>query len=257
MKHGPQPNRRPVVIVVCSVIRLSRRVRATCGPYVRSVASVVVRVVASDGERCSTLTAHVVLAAASSMVFSAGAAWAGLGGSELCKLASAMVVGALAVSAASLLLRRQLGAGAKELRPLLASTAQLVLPAHGGVAAAGVLRLAFDPPRSLAGVSAELTRAAFALPAQQGRAAVVRLVLRNVPALSVALEAHEAYRDMQHSARFVRHFALTAAALCPERPAAPYTERTAHGPELVEACPLPIELHPALPAAAELPALCA
>ncbi len=206
------------------------------------MAQVVVRVVASDGDSCSTLTAHVVIAAASSAVFSAGAAWVGVGGSELCKLASAMVVGALAVSAASLVLRRQLGAGPSELRSLLAATAQLALPAHAGVPAARVLRLAFDPPRTVAALSSELTRTALSLPVQQGQAVVLRLVLRSVPALGVALEAHAAYRDMHESARFVRHFALTAAALCTE-PAETYA--------------LPIELHPALPAAAELPALCA
>lgn len=230
MKRGPRPKRRPVIILVCSVIRLGRRVRATCAPLVNSVTDVVVRVVTSDGVRCSALTAHIVIAAGSSVAFGAGAAWVGVGGSELCKLAGALVVGALAVSAASLLIRRRLGAGSGELRPLLTSTARLVLPAHAGIPAARVLRLAFDPPRTLAAVSAEVTRAALALPARQGQAALLRLLLCSVPALALALDAHATYNDMQESARFVRHFALTAAALCPP-PA--------------EALALPIELHPA------------
>jgi hypothetical protein len=47
---------------------------------------------------------------------------------------------------------------------------------------------------------------------------------------------------MQRSVRFVRHFALTAAALCPD-PAQAYA--------------LPFVRHAALPAANELPSLCA
>jgi hypothetical protein len=239
MKRGPRPKRRPVIIVACSVIRLGRRVRATCGPIVSKLTRVVVRVVASDADG-STLTAHVVIAAVSSAAFSVGAGWAGFGGSELCQLVGAMVVGALAVSAASLLIRRRLGAG--ELRPLLASTTQLVWPAHAGLPAARVLQLAFDPPRTLAALSAGVTRAALALPVQHGQAALLRLVSSSMPVLALALDAHTTYRDMQQGARFVRHFALTAAALCPE-------------PD--EAYALPLDLYSLLPAAAELPAQCA
>jgi hypothetical protein len=206
------------------------------------VARVIVRVISSDGDSRSPLTAHIVIVAGSSALFGAGAAWMGVGGSELCKLAGALVVGALAVSAASLLVKRQLGADSREWRPLLAATVRLVLPAHAGVPAARLLQLVFDPPRTLAALSAGVTRAAIALPLQHGQAAMMRRVMRSVPMLTLALDAHETYRDVQMSVRFVRHFALTAAALCP----AP-----------AEAYALPLVRHAALPAPAELASLCA
>jgi hypothetical protein len=210
---------------VCIVIRVGRRLRASCEPFVRSVARVVVRVVSDDGACTTTLTAHVIVAAATGAAFSIGAAFAGVGSSELCKLAGAMVVGALAVSAASVLIRRQLrgSSAGHALKPLLASAARQVIAQHAHHPAARALRVALEPRRSaaVATLGAAIAVLAPALPLLQfpSSAQLLCLVLRRaqhfVPGMSLALDVHGAYRHSRESARFVREFALTAVALCP------------------------------------------
>jgi len=221
---GANRTRRPVIIAICTVIRAGRRLRASCEPFVRNVARVVVRVVAYDGECTTTLTAHVLVAAATGAAFSIGAAFAGVGSSELCKLAGAVLVGALAVSAASLLIRRQLRAGSDRpaLRPLLATAARQVIAQHAHHPAARVLRVVYGPRRStaIATVGVAIAVLAPALPLQDPTTAqVLRFALkpasRLVPAVGLALEVHGAYRHSRDSAQFVREFALAAASLCP------------------------------------------
>ena len=226
MRHvGSTRARRPVIIALCTVIRVGRRLRANCEPFVRNVARVVVRVVACDGECAATLTAHVIVAAATGAAFSIGAAFAGVGSSELCKIAGAVLVGALAVSAATILIRRQLGDGSARaaLRPLLAGAARHVVREHAQHPAARILRVVYGQHRSSAvatvGVAiAVLAPALPSLPALDD-AQLLRLLLqpakRLLPGMSLALDVHGAYRHSRDSARFVREFALTAASLCP------------------------------------------
>jgi hypothetical protein len=214
-----------VIIAVCAVIRMGRRLRTSCEPFVRSVTRVVVRVVTSDGECTTTLTAHVVVAAATGAAFSIGAAFAGVGSSELCKLAGAVVVGALAISAATVLIRRQLGGTNVNpaLQPLLASAARLIIADHAHHPAARALRVVLEPRRSaaLATVGAAIAVLAPALPclSYPSGAQLLSLALKParhlVPGVSLAMDVHGAYRHSCDSARFVREFALTAAALCP------------------------------------------
>jgi hypothetical protein len=220
-RDGSKRGRRPVVMIVCSLLRVERRVRATCGPYVRCVARVVVRVVVGDGDGSITLAAHIVVAAASSAAFSIVAAWTGLGSAELCKIASALIVGALAAGAASALVRRRSsGADRLVLRALLAATAGQLLADHPRLPAARVLRVVLGPRRSAAQASVGVALAALA-PALDDAAqgTLLRLALRPaarmLPAMGVALYIHGAYRDSRDNARFVREFALRAAALCP------------------------------------------
>lgn len=226
MRHvGSTRTRRPVIIAICTVIRVGRRIRANCDPLVRSVARVVVHVVADHGECTTTLTAHVIVAAASGAAFSIAAAVAGVGPSELCKLAGALVIGALAVSAASVLVRRQLRSSAslRALKPLLAAAARQVMGEHAHHPAARALRVVLDPRRSatVAAVGAAIAVLAPGLPllAVPSSAQLLCLALkpatRLLPVVSVAMDVHGAYRHSRESARFVREFALTAAALCP------------------------------------------
>jgi hypothetical protein len=226
MRHvGSTRTRRPVIIAVCAVIRVGRRLRASCAPLVRGVSRVVVQIVTDDGECTTTLTAHVLVAAATGAAFSIGAAFAGVGSSELCKLAGAVVVGALAVSAASVLIRRQLrgSSAGHALRPLLALAARQVIAEHAHHPAARALRVVLEPRRSaaVATVGAALAVLAPALPSLQcpTSAQLLRLVLRRaqhfVPVVGLAMDVHGAYRHSRESARFVREFALTAVALCP------------------------------------------
>jgi hypothetical protein len=216
-----------VIIAVCAVIRVGRRLRAGCEPFVRGVSRVVVRVVSCDGDCATTLGAHVIVAAATGAAFSIGAAFAGVGSSELCKLAGAVVVGALAVSAASMLVRHQLrGSSASHaLKPLLAGAARQVSSGYDHHPAARALRVVLEPRRSaaVATVGAALAVLAPAMPALRmpSNAQLLRLALKPakhlVPVMGIAMDVHGAYRHSRESARFVREFALAAAALCPPR----------------------------------------
>jgi hypothetical protein len=242
MRHqGSKRKRRAVVVVLCSFLRVERRVRETCGPRVRGGIRVVVRMVAGEGQPSMTLTAHIVLAAASSAAFSIVGAWTGVGSAELCQIASAIVVGALAAAAASALVRRRMyGAERAELAALLGATAQLLLAEHARIPAARVLRVLLGPRQSAARTSVGVAIAALApLPETVPRGALVRLALRPaarmLPAMGVALELHGAYRDSRDNARFVREFALAAARLCPASASLP-------GLMATRSCPAPASL---------------
>lgn len=221
MRHDSKRAKRPVVVIVCALLRVERRLRAACAPTVRSVARVVVGVVMGDDDESATLAAHVIVAAVSTAGFGLIAAWTGAGSAELCKLASALVVGALAAGAATVLVRRRLRGGRGELRALLASTVRQLLVEHAGLPAARVLRVVLGPPQSSARASVGVALAVLAPsldPASEG-GVLLRLALRPatrmLPAVGMALDMHGTYRDARDNARFVHQFALTAAALCP------------------------------------------
>jgi hypothetical protein len=213
--------KRSLVVVVCSILRVERRVRRTCGPIVRCVVRVVVKVVAGDGDDATTLAGPIVMAAACSAAFSIVAALTGVGPAELCKIASALVVGALAAAAATILVRRRMQSGERlDVRPLLAAAAGTLLGDHRRLPAARVLCVLLVPPRSTAQASMGVALAALAPPLESPpQGALLRLALRPasrmLPAMGVALNMHDAYRDSRDSARFVRDFARAAASLCP------------------------------------------
>jgi hypothetical protein len=222
MRHdGPRRAKRPMVVIACSLLRVERCVRAACAPIVRNVARVMVTVVMGDDDESGTLTTCVVVAAVSTAGFGLVAAWTGVGSAELCTIASALVVGALAATAATVLVRRRLHGGRGELRALLAITARQLLAEHARLPAARVLRVVLGPPQSAAQASVGVALAALAPrfdAVSQGL--LLRLALRPatclLPALGMALDAHGTYRDSRDNARFVRQFALAAAAMCPE-----------------------------------------
>jgi hypothetical protein len=223
MRHdGPRRAKRPVVVIACSLLRVERCVRAACAPIARNVARVVVAVVMGDDDESGTLATCMVVAAVSTAGFGLVAAWTGVGSAELCTIASALVVGALAVGAATILVRRRLRDGGRgELRALLAITARQLLAEHARLPAARVLRVVLGPPQSAAQASVGVALAALAPrfdAVSQGL--LLRLALRPatrmLPAVGMALQAHGTYRDSRDNARFVRQFALAAAALCPE-----------------------------------------
>ena len=223
MKQGDPKTSRPLVVVLCAVIRVGRRVRTICAPRARGAKRWMVRVAREAS--AAGVEIHIVVAVVSTAAFALGAAWSGVGTSELCKLAGAVVVGAVAVSAASSLIRR-LGRSPSELRPVLASTALAVLRQHARLPAARVLRVVLGPRCSPATASVSIALAALApdletLENPQLLGLALRPALRLVPAVGVVLDAHDAYRDCFESARFVRAFAQTAAALCPSPKALP------------------------------------
>lgn len=221
---GSKRTRRPVVVFLCAVIRIGRRVRTTCAPHARGAQRWMARVAREVG--AAGVETHIIVAVVSSAAFAIGGAWSGVGTSELCKLAGAVVVGALAVSAASTLIRRQLGHQPHELRAVLAGAALTVLRHHTGLPAARVLRVALTQQRSPAAASVNIALAALTPPLEALHdpkllGLALRPALRLVPAVGVALDAHGAYLDCLESARFVRAFAQTAAALCPPAERAP------------------------------------
>lgn len=219
MKQGGSKTRRPVVVILCAVIRVGRRVRSTCAPCARGAKNWLVDVARDSG--AAGVETHIVVAVVSTAAFALGAAWSGAGMSELCKLGGALVVGALAVSAAATLIKRRGGHHRpRELRPVLASTALSLLGHHTQLPAARVLRVVLGPSSSPAATSVSIALAALAPSIEQLQdprllKLALRPALRLVPAVGVALDAHDAYRDCIDSARFVRAFAQTAAALCP------------------------------------------
>lgn len=215
--------RRPVIVALRIAIEVGRRVRASCEPLLRGVARVVVRVADTDAD--VVLTAHVIVAATAGAAIGIGASLAGVGSSELCKIGGAVLVGALAVSAATLLVRRRVGAGEARpaLRPLLAHAARQVAGEPAQHPAGRILRAVYgghcSPALATAGVAFALLAPALPSPGDPDGAPLLRLALkpaeRLVPALGLALGAHGAYRHSRASAAFVRRFALAAASLCP------------------------------------------
>lgn len=223
MRHdGRRRAKRPVVVIVCSVLRVGRCVRATCAPFVRSVARVVVAVVTDDGDESIPIAAHIIVAAVSTAGFGLVAAWTGFGSSELCHIASALVVGALAAGAATVLVRRRLVSGGRgDLRVLLERTARHLLVEHARLPAARVLSVLLAPRQSAAQASVGVALAAFAPRFEAAsQEPLLRLALRPatrmLPAVGMALDMHGTYCASLDNARFVRQFALAAAALCPE-----------------------------------------
>lgn len=217
MKQGEPKTKRPVVVILCAVIRVGRRVRETYGPYMRDAKRWVVH--RATHTAVGIVEVHIIVAAVSTAALALAAAWAGGGTSQLCKVAGAVVVGAVAVSAArAVIRRRQLGQRPGELRPVLASAAHTVLGSHSRLPAARLLRVLLGPQRSAASASVGIALAVWA--PSLADPTLVRLALkpalRLVPAVGAALDAHHAYRDCVESARFVRTFAEAAASLCPE-----------------------------------------
>jgi hypothetical protein len=104
-------------------------------------------------------------------------------------------------------------------------TARQVLAEYARLPAARVLRVVLGPPQSAAQASVNVALAALGPGVDAvSQGVLLRLALRPatrlLPAVGMALDAHGTYRDSRDNARFVRQFALTAAALCPE-PAPP------------------------------------
>ena len=204
-------------MILCAVIRLGRRLRQRCAPYARDARRWAVH--RATDTAVGIVEVHIIVAAVSTAAFALAAAWAGGGTSQLCKVAGAVVVGALAVSAArAVIRRRQLGERPSELRPVLASAARTVLGSHSQLPAARLLRVLLGPRRSAASASVGIALAVWA--PSLSDPTLVRLALkpalRLVPAVGAAFDAHHAYCDCVESARFVRTFAEAAASLCLE-----------------------------------------
>jgi hypothetical protein len=207
---------RCVVVVMYWVIRGARRIRVTCAPPVRRAAHGLVRLTGGDRDDAIVLGAHVVLAAASTGAIALAAVYVGGGASELLDLVGAVTIGAIAVSAAVLLVRRRVGGGRViQVRPLIKAVAAQ-LDAHLHVPAVRALRLACEPEQ----LWAERARALPSALEYIARRALKKLARQPaqmlVPGVGSVLSMVSACQDTLDNARFVQAFALTAVDVCRE-----------------------------------------
>jgi len=212
--------RRCVVVVLAIGLRGVRHWRASGALRLRGAIQAVVKVAGGEGEHARVLAVYVLVAAATEVVFACAAALTGGPAAELLKLASGLAIGAVAVSAAVVLVRHARGpARLGQMRPLLLATARRV--DTSALPAAHALRLACAPRQLLEDPSPLRWAAHYA-----ARHAVTQLAAHPMSRVSrqlvPALDLLDACRTTVDSARFVRHFALTAAELSsPARPARP------------------------------------
>jgi hypothetical protein len=190
----------------------ARRVAVTITSPVRRGVEQLVRWVGGDGDGAKTLTVCVLVAAAGAGAFCILGAYAGTGTSELVDIAAALAVGALAVGAAVILVRRRLGHGDIDLRSLVQRAIARIDPQHQHGPAVRALTVACEPSTLLP------TRQALPQAAQYvARRALKKLVkhpTRHVPMLGSVLDLFSAYQTTVGSARFVQQFALTAVEVC-------------------------------------------
>jgi hypothetical protein len=212
---GKRSTRR-IVVVISWGLRGLREVRRACAPQLRRALDLAVRVTGGEGEGAETLTVYVFVAAASIGALTLAGAFSGGGASELCKVAGAIAVGAIAVRAAIVLVRRCQGRTSRiGVRPLIAATVASVGAQHEHVPAARALQFVCEPSRLWAGT--DLARAAVSYLLRTALSRVVKHpVLSLAPMLSPVVDVIDGCQATLHSARFVRQFALTAVELSRE-----------------------------------------
>jgi hypothetical protein len=207
---------RCVVVLMYWVIRGSRRVRVTCVPPLRRAIAGLVRAIAAEPGDTVVIAVHVVLAAASTGALALASAYVGGGASELLKVVGAVAVGAIAVSAAVVLVRRRMGGGVLQVRPLIVAAAAQVEARHRHVPAIAALRLACDPE----GLWAQGLRALPNVAGYAAKHALTKVALRPVesmlPVVGSVMSMLSACQDTVDNARFVQAFALTAVDVCRE-----------------------------------------
>jgi hypothetical protein len=200
-----------IIVVVRSGYRGARCVRAVMkAPRTQRALQRLVQLIAGDGEDAGVLSISVVVAAASAGALTLAAACAGPGAAELLKLAGAVSVGAVAISAAIVLVRRRSGPShGLTLRGLVVRTLARLGAPYDQVPVARVLHWACEPSPLPALVDA--ARPAFGYVTAAARSGLMLYPTRRMlPVLGQALDVLEACKTSLDSARFVRHFALTA-----------------------------------------------
>jgi hypothetical protein len=208
---------RCVVVLMYWVIRGSRRVRVTCAPPLRRATRALARVIGGEADDTVVIAVHVVLAAASTGALALASAYTGGGGSELLKIIGAVAVGAIAVSAAVILVRRRMGHGrAIEVRPLIVAAAAQVDARHLHVPAIRALRVACDPEGLWAQGVRALPNAAEYVAKRALKKVVLNPVESMLPVVGSVMSMLSACQDTVDNARFVQAFALTAVDVCRE-----------------------------------------
>ena len=206
----PKNLRHCLVIVVTVGLRGAQRLRRACRPRVLIVVRAIVRVAGGDGEHAELLAAHVLVAAATGAALTLAAVFTGGPAAELLKVARMLAIGAVAVSAALILVQRARGpAKSARVRPLLLLTTQRIDAREAQLPAARALQLACDPRVLWTGTDPARLVVRYA-----ARKALSQVTTRPItqlsPVIGPALDLVGAYRNTVDSARFVRQFALTA-----------------------------------------------
>jgi hypothetical protein len=207
---GRNQVRRGLVVAIAVGIRGTRALKKSCGPQLRLAVRAVVRLAGGEGEHAEILAAHVVVAVAGGVALTALAAVAQGPTSQLCKVARTALMGAVAVSAVVVLVRRAGGKAERaRMRPLIARAAHRLTASSASAPAARALQVACDPRLLWTGHDSLRPALRYA-----ARKTVSRLAIEPVvtctPGLGWALEIIDGYRTTAQSARFVREFALAA-----------------------------------------------
>jgi hypothetical protein len=199
-----------LVFIVRVGLRGADRLRSACRPRALIVVRAIVRVAGGDGEHAELLAVHVLVAAAAGTALTLAAAFTGGPASELLKVLRTLAIGAVAVSAALLLVQRARGpAQSARVRPLLLLTTRRIAPREAQLPAARALQLACDPGALWTGT--DPIRLVVRYAARKALSQVTtRPITQLSPVIGPALDLVGAYRNTLDSARFVRQFALTA-----------------------------------------------
>ena len=190
----------------------ARRVLVTVASPARRGFEHLVRWVGGDGEGAKTLTVCVLVAAAGAGAFCILGAYAGTGTSELVDIAAALAIGALAVGAAVILVRRRLGHGDIDLRTLVKRAIARVDPEHHHGPAVRALTVACEPS-TLLPTRQTLPRAVQYV-TRRALKKLVKHPTRHLPVMGSVLDLFSAYQTTVGSARFVQQFALSAVEVC-------------------------------------------
>jgi len=191
---------------------VARRVCVTIVSPVRRGFEKLVRWVGGDGDGAKTLTVCVLVAAAGAGAFCILGAYAGSGTSELVDIVAALAVGALAVGAAVILVRRRLGHGDIDLRSLVKRAIARIDPEHQHGPAVRALTVACEPSTLLP--TRQTLPHAVRYVARRALKKLVERPARHVPVMGSVLDVFSAYQTTVGSARFVQQFALTAVEVC-------------------------------------------
>lgn len=200
-----------IVVVMRAVLSGVDRVKVAFAPRAQRVIAIVVRVTGCDGAEAEMLAVHVALAALCGGALALASALTGTGASTLLKLASELTLGAIAVHAAVTLVRSR--SGVPQHAPLRRLIAAALADVAGRQAALPVLRalaILCEPGRRWAELQPARSTLRYAAK-QVFSLTAVRPAKRALPGLGQALELMSLYRTTLDSARFVHHFALSAA----------------------------------------------
>lgn len=217
-----------LVLTVRIVVRGSLHLADICQPWIERAVDVTVSwVTRGASDQWGPLTRHAVAAGVTAGGLAIARSFAGPGISELLELASALAVGAIAVSAGVRIARRHSASGVPiRARSLIAATTVEVAPEHRDLLSVRALVVVCDPRAAI-----DRARAALQDPeawlmdglVHAALGAAARRLLKSLmiapavgllPGLGAALDIVNACEKGASSLRFIHHFESSAEQLC-------------------------------------------